>query len=110
MGPVFSQHSSDATALARDAPRNATGKFLIDAIPSDQLRSGEILELMRELLPDIRPTRVQVNRNAELDWHRDSTIGQSGTVIFGRWTGGRLEVEGEPAVLSALLLVPAQPE
>ena len=49
------------TNLAPNAPRDATGKFLKEAIPSDHLTSGPIFDLCVQMLPDQRITDIQVN-------------------------------------------------
>ena len=48
--------------VSKDAPRDATGRYLQERIPSDQVTDGPIFELCQLLAPQFRFNVVQVNK------------------------------------------------
>ena len=73
------------TAIAKNNPRDATGRYSAILIYSETLTSGAIVDLCRSMLPWECMNAVHV------DWN----VGDSCTIVFGNYKGGILEIEGE---------------
>jgi hypothetical protein len=82
-----------------DAPRDATGKFLIDPVPSEVLNPGNPL---RDLVVAATPPEVgershcTANWSLATKWHVDDNLGESWVMFLdgpGGYTGGELELE-----------------
>ena len=77
--------SSKRIAIARNAPRNATGKFLRRAIRSEKLTSGDVLELTQRKSTQIRmqtslgsehiESQSLTERNEPTKWYRTYMFG-----------------------------------
>ena len=80
-----------------DAPRDPTGRFLQQRLPSDLVRDGPIYDLCKAMNPDFEFDAVQVNKFTAPDqcqMHKDSkNRGQSRWALLGNCTGGGLILE-----------------
>ena len=47
------------------------------------------------MLPKGAVEMVQINRNVACAEHRDKNVGPNYTIVFGRFEGGVLDIEGE---------------
>ena len=71
------------TAIAKDNPRDASGRYSTIPIYSETLQSGPIVDLCRSMLPRGCMDCVQINRNEACTEHVDWNIGDSYTIVFG---------------------------
>ena len=83
------------TAIAKNNPRDATGRYSTLLIYSETLTCGPIVDLCRSMLPRGCMNAVQINRNEACTEHVDWNVGDSYTIVFGNYKGGILEIEGE---------------
>ena len=62
---------------------------------SETLKEGPIFDLCKAMLPKGSMDSVQINRNEACTEHTDKNIGDSYTIVFGKFEGGILEFENE---------------
>ena len=100
--------------LTRWAPRDKSGNFLKNPLPSDRLRSGRVYELCKRLMarehPNFEFIAVQLNKfrhHTECGWHRDgNNRGKSAFARVGdRCDGGALELDVHGALEGMYTLV-----
>ena len=73
------------TAIAKNNPRDATGRYSTLPIYSETLTSGPIVDLCRSMLPRGCMNAVQINRNEACTEHVDWNVGDSYTIVFGNY-------------------------
>ena len=56
---------------------------------------GPIVEICKKMIPPGEVEMVQINRNVACTEHTDKNVGPNYTIVFGRFEGGELEIEGE---------------
>ena len=78
--------------LRPHAPRDRSGRYLADALPSEAITRGPVLEAVRRLRPDLDVSKVQLNKFTDSDqcgWHFDSSNqGPSELALLGDFEGG----------------------
>ena len=77
--------------------------MLVEAVYSNSVRGGKLIELVQSMLPDANITELCLNRNVACGRHKD--CGNNSTtnyiLFFGDYEGGELVVEeGEDRILS----------
>ena len=72
--------------VEKDAPRDATGQFPRDTIPSDKVTEGPVFDICKRLAPNFRFNTVHVNKflhHKQCQKHRDrKNVGNS---LFASW-------------------------
>ena len=89
------------TAIAKNNPRDKTRIYSLIPIYSERLSEGPIFDLCKQMIPRGQMNAVQINSYEPKKGedaatpHTDRNVGDSFTIVFGRFTGGILEIEGE---------------
>ena len=69
-------------------------RYLVKGVLSNSVKSGRMLELVQEMLPDAGITELALNKNLECKPHRDkANTGASYVLFLGEFTGGALVLE-----------------
>ena len=69
-------------------------RYLVKGVLSNSVKSGRMLELVQEMLPDAGITELTLNKNLECKPHRDkANTGASYVLFLGEFTGGALVLE-----------------
>ena len=83
--------------VEKDAPRDATGQFLRDTIPSDKVTEGRVFDICKRLAPSCRFNIVQVNNfihHRQCQKHLDrKNVGDPKFALLGNCRGGWLWLE-----------------
>ena len=88
-------------SIARNNPRDPTGRYSLIAIYTQRLTEGPIFDLCKQMLPKGSMNAIQINRYIPRKGedaatpHHDQNLGDSYTIVFGQFTGGVLKIEGE---------------